>query len=451
MNSFGDPAIFLASLDFDKKLAPYDIQGSTAWAQALSRSNVLSDDELESILTGLQNITKELNEGIFPFRVELEDIHFNIERRLIELVGPVGGKLHSGRSRNDQIATDIRLFCKDAISNILVLLKRFQKTLVDQAEANIDVMLPGYTHLQRAQPVLLAHHLLAYFEMTTRDVNRFKEAFTRVDVLPLGSAALSGTPYGVDREWLAQELGFGSISLNSMDAVSDRDFITDIEFSASLTMIHLSRLCEEIILWSSEEFGYVTAGDAYTSGSSIMPQKRNPDIAELIRGKVGRVAGALISTIVTLKGLPLAYNRDLQEDKEPLFDVVNTLQDSLDMMAGMVESLEFNTDRMDADSRDDLLLATEFADYLTKKGVPFRESHGVVKSLFEKIVEDGVRLSDLELDYYREFSSHFDEDIKLINTESAIAARDITGATSKLQVIQRINDARVGLSKDEQD
>ncbi|MFL2640169.1 MAG: argininosuccinate lyase [Dehalococcoidia bacterium] len=451
MNSFGDPAIFLASLDFDKKLAHYDIQGSTAWAQALSRSNVLSDDELESILTGLQNITKELNEGIFPFRVELEDIHFNIERRLIELVGPVGGKLHSGRSRNDQIATDIRLFCKDAISNILVLLKRFQKTLVDQAEANIDVMLPGYTHLQRAQPVLLAHHLLAYFEMTTRDVNRFKEAFTRVDVLPLGSAALSGTPYGVDREWLAQELGFGSISLNSMDAVSDRDFITDIEFSASLTMIHLSRLCEEIILWSSEEFGYVTAGDAYTSGSSIMPQKRNPDIAELIRGKVGRVAGALISTIVTLKGLPLAYNRDLQEDKEPLFDVVNTLQDSLDMMAGMVESLEFNTDRMDADSRDDLLLATEFADYLTKKGVPFRESHGVVKSLFEKIVEDGVRLSDLELDYYREFSSHFDEDIKLINTESAIAARDITGATSKLQVIQRINDARVGLSKDEQD
>ena len=451
MNSFGDPAIFLASLDFDKKLAHYDIQGSTAWAQALSRSNVLSDDELESILTGLQNITKELNEGIFPFRVELEDIHFNIERRLIELVGPVGGKLHSGRSRNDQIATDIRLFCKDAISNILVLLKRFQKTLVDQAEANIDVMLPGYTHLQRAQPVLLAHHLLAYFEMTTRDVNRFKEAFTRVDVLPLGSAALSGTPYGVDREWLAQELGFGSISLNSMDAVSDRDFITDIEFSASLTMIHLSRLCEEIILWSSEEFGYVTAGDAYTSGSSIMPQKRNPDIAELIRGKVGRVAGALISTIVTLKGLPLAYNRDLQEDKEPLFDVVNTLQDSLDMMAGMVESLEFNTDRMDADSRDDLLLATEFADYLTKRGVPFRESHGVVKSLFEKIVEDGVRLSDLELDYYREFSSHFDEDIKLINTESAIAARDITGATSKLQVIQRINDARVGLSKDEQD
>ena len=451
MNSFGDPAIFLASLDFDKKLAHYDIQGSTAWAQALSRSNVLSDDELESILTGLQNITKELNEGIFPFRVELEDIHFNIERRLIELVGPVGGKLHSGRSRNDQIATDIRLFCKDAISNILVLLKRFQKTLVDKAEANIDVMLPGYTHLQRAQPVLLAHHLLAYFEMTTRDVNRFKEAFTRVDVLPLGSAALSGTPYGVDREWLAQELGFGSISLNSMDAVSDRDFITDIEFSASLTMIHLSRLCEEIILWSSEEFGYVTAGDAYTSGSSIMPQKRNPDIAELIRGKVGRVAGALISTIVTLKGLPLAYNRDLQEDKEPLFDVVNTLQDSLDMMAGMVESLEFNTDRMDADSRDDLLLATEFADYLTKKGVPFRESHGVVKSLFEKIVEDGVRLSDLELDYYREFSSHFDEDIKLINTESAIAARDITGATSKLQVIQRINDARVGLSKDEQD
>jgi argininosuccinate lyase len=363
----------------------------------------------------------------------------------------VGGKLHSGRSRNDQIATDIRLFCKDAISNILVLLKRFQKTLVDKAESHIDVMLPGYTHLQRAQPVLLSHHLLSYFEMVTRDVIRFKQAFDRVDVLPLGSAALSGTPYGVDREWLANELGFGNISMNSMDAVSDRDFITDIEFSASMTMIHLSRLCEEIILWSSEEFNYVTAGDAYTSGSSIMPQKRNPDIAELIRGKVGRVAGALISTIVTLKGLPLAYNRDLQEDKEPLFDVITTLQDSLDMMAGMLESLEFNTDRMDADSRDDLLLATEVADYLTKKGVPFRESHGVVKSLFEKIVEDGVSLSDLDLDYYKAFSTHFEEDIKLINTESAIAARNITGGTSKLQVIQRINDARMGLSEDEQD
>jgi argininosuccinate lyase len=282
-------------------------------------------------------------------------------------------------------------------------------------------------------------------------VIRFKQAFDRVDVLPLGSAALSGTPYGVDREWLANELGFGNISMNSMDAVSDRDFITDIEFSASMTMIHLSRLCEEIILWSSEEFNYVTAGDAYTSGSSIMPQKRNPDIAELIRGKVGRVAGALISTIVTLKGLPLAYNRDLQEDKEPLFDVVTTLQDSLDMMAGMLESLEFNTDRMDADSRDDLLLATEVADYLTKKGVPFRESHGVVKSLFEKIVEDGVSLSDLDLNYYKEFSTYFEEDIKLINTESAIAARNITGGTSKLQVIQRINDARMGLSEDEQD
>lgn len=451
MSSFGDPATFLASLDFDKKLAHYDIQGSSAWAQALFRADVISDDELKSIIKGLQSITKELNEGIFPFRVELEDIHFNIERRLIELVGPVGGKLHSGRSRNDQIATDIRLFCKDAINNILVLLKRFQKTLVDKAESHIDVMLPGYTHLQRAQPVLLSHHLLSYFEMVTRDVNRFKQAFDRVDVLPLGSAALSGTPYGVDREWLAKELGFGNISMNSMDAVSDRDFITDIEFSASMTMIHLSRLCEEIILWSSEEFNYVTAGDAYTSGSSIMPQKRNPDIAELIRGKVGRVAGALISTIVTLKGLPLAYNRDLQEDKEPLFDVVTTLQDSLDMMAGMLESLEFNTDRMDADSRDDLLLATEVADYLTKKGVPFRESHGVVKSLFEKIVEDGVSLSDLDLDYYKAFSTHFEEDIKLINTESAIAARNITGATSKLQVIQRINDARMGLSEDEQD
>ena len=449
MSSFGDPAEFLASLDFDKKLAHYDIRGSMAWAQALFKADVLSNDELKTIVNGLDTITEELNQGTFPFRIELEDIHFNIERRLIELIGPLGGKLHSGRSRNDQIATDTRLFCKDAINNILVLLKRLQKTLVDKAESNIDVILPGYTHLQRAQPVLLAHHLLSYFEMAERDVDRFNRAFDRVNVLPLGSAALSGTPYTIDRESLAKELGFENISMNSMDAVSDRDFVTDIEFAASMTMVHLSRLSEEIILWSSEEFGYAIAGDAYTSGSSIMPQKRNPDIAELIRGKVGRVAGSLISTLVTLKGLPLAYNRDLQEDKEPLFDAVKTVEDSLDMMAGMVESLQFNKDRMNTNSQDGFLLATEIADYLTRKGVPFRESHGVVKELFAKIIEDGVSLYDLDIDYYKSFSPYFEEDIKSISSETAIAARDVVGATSKLQVKRRINEARLGFKDDE--
>tara|TARA_B100001123_G_scaffold414552_1_gene514118 strand:- start:4683 stop:6038 length:1356 start_codon:yes stop_codon:yes gene_type:complete len=449
MSSFGDPAEFLASLDFDKKLAHYDIRGSMAWAQALFKADVLSNDELKTIVNGLDTITEELNQGTFPFRIELEDIHFNIERRLIELIGPLGGKLHSGRSRNDQIATDTRLFCKDAINNILVLLKRLQKTLVDKAESNIDVILPGYTHLQRAQPVLLAHHLLSYFEMAERDVDRFNRAFDRVNVLPLGSAALSGTPYTIDRESLAKELGFENISMNSMDAVSDRDFVTDIEFAASMTMVHLSRLSEEIILWSSEEFGYAIAGEAYTSGSSIMPQKRNPDIAELIRGKVGRVAGSLISTLVTLKGLPLAYNRDLQEDKEPLFDAVKTVEDSLDMMAGMVASLEFNKDRMNANAQDGFLLATEIADYLTRKGVPFRESHGVVKALFAKIIEDGVTLYDLDIDYYKAFSPYFEEDIKSISSESAIAARDVVGATSKLQVKRRINEARSGFKDDE--
>jgi argininosuccinate lyase len=442
MTNENSPSSFLASLSFDKKLSYYDVTGSKAWARALERAGVLSETELKSILSGLDAILVEISKEDFPFREELEDIHFNIERRLIELIGPLGGKLHSGRSRNDQIATDMRLYSKDAVSTLIDALRKYQLALVNQAEKNLHTILPGYTHLQRAQPILLAHHLMAYFEMADRDINRLQDCFKRIDFMPLGSAALAGTAYNIDRELLAKDLGFSNITLNSLDAVSDRDFVVDIEYTASMIMLHLSRLAEEIILWSSVEFSYVKSGDEYTSGSSIMPQKNNPDIAELIRGKVGRVSGALIGTIVTLKALPLAYNRDLQEDKEPLFDVIKTLDGSLSMMSGLVTSLEFNVQKMKENSEDGAILATELADYLVNKGVPFRDSHGIVRELVQKSLDEGLDLKDLDLAYYKESSEYFDDDVLEISAKSATDARSVLGGTSENQVQQRIIEAR---------
>jgi len=326
MSSFGDPAEFLASLDFDKKLAHYDIRGSMAWAQALFKADVLSNDELKTIVNGLDTITEELNQGTFPFRIELEDIHFNIERRLIELIGPLGGKLHSGRSRNDQIATDMRLYVRGVADEAAVQIRILQRALVFQAEQHVHTAIPGYTHLQRAQPIVLAHHLLAYVQMFERDLERFSQTRTRANVLPLGSGALAGSPYPLDRESVAKELEFDGITENSMDAVSDRDFVLDYLYAASACMAHLSRLGEEFVLWSSEEFGFLRLGEGDTTGSSIMPQKRNPDLAELARGRTGRVYGHLMGLLTVIKGLPLAYNRDLQEDKEALFDTVDTFK-----------------------------------------------------------------------------------------------------------------------------
>ena len=439
------PADFLASLPFDQRLAYHDVTGSIAWARALRRAGVLTDDEAQTIIGGLQSIREELESSKFPFRPELEDIHFNIERRLIELIGPLGGKLHTGRSRNDQIATDTRLYVKDAIEAALTRLNAYRHALLEQAEQGIDAILPGYTHLQRAQPVLLAHHLLAYVEMAERDAGRLRDALARADVMPLGSAALTGTAYPIDREALATDLGFAAVSRNSMDAVADRDYIIEFLAAATLTMTHLSRLCEEIILWSSDEFGYVRVGGDYASGSSIMPQKRNPDIAELVRGKTGRVIGDLVALLTTVKALPLAYNRDLQEDKEPLFDAADTLLGSIEMMAGMVPTLEFRPERMRAAAQSGFLLATELADYLAAKGVPFREAHGIIHDLVQSATADGKQLRDLTLEDYRRASERFEQDVLDITVETAIAKRDIVGGTAPNRVRDAIADARVRL------
>ncbi len=440
-----NPADFLASLSFDRRLASYDVRGSEAWARALERAGVLDEGETQTILGGLESVRAELESDEFPFRPELEDIHFNIERRLIELSGPVGGKLHTGRSRNDQIATDTRLYVKDVIAAGLERLSAYCRALLDQAEQGIDVILPGYTHLQRAQPVLLGHHLLAYVEMAERDAGRLRDALTRADVMPLGSAALTGTAYPIDREALAADLGFAAVSRNSMDAVADRDFVIEFLSAAALTMTHLSRLCEEIILWSSEEFGFVRVGGNYASGSSIMPQKRNPDIAELVRGKTGRVLGSFVSLLTAVKALPLAYNRDLQEDKEPLFDATDTLLSSLEMMAGMVPTLEFNAERMRAGAESGFLLATELADYLAAKGVPFREAHGIVNNLVQTAMDSGKQLGDLTLDDYRRASEHFEQDVLDITVETAVAKRDVIGGTAPSRVREAITAARARL------
>ena len=443
-----NPADFLASLSFDRRLASYDVRGSEAWARALGRAGVLTEDETQTILGGLESIRAELESGEFPFRPELEDIHFNVERRLIELIGPVGGKLHTGRSRNDQIATDTRLYVKDVIAAALTRLSVYCRALLDQAERGIDTILPGYTHLQRAQPVSLAHHLLAYVEMAERDAGRLRDALSRTDVMPLGSAALTGTAYPIDREALAADLGFAAVSRNSMDAVADRDFVIEFLSAAALTMTHLSRLAEEIILWSSDEFGFVRVGGDYASGSSIMPQKRNPDIAELVRGKTGRVMGSLVMLLTIVKALPLAYNRDLQEDKEPLFDAADTLLGSLEMMAGMVPTLEFNAERMRAAAESGFLLATELADYLAAKGVPFREAHGIVNNLVQAAMDSGKQLSGLTLDDYRRASEHFEQDVMDITVDSAVAKRDVMGGTAPNRVREAIAAARARLESD---
>ena len=443
------PAVFLASLGFDRRLALYDVRGSVAWARALARAGVLTVDEEREIIDGLESIMQELHDGSFPFRPDLEDIHFNIERRLIELIGPLGGKLHTGRSRNDQITTDTRLYMKDVIASVLAQLAEYRRALLDQAEQGIDVILPGYTHLQRAQPVLLAHHLLAHVEMAERDAGRLRDALKRADVMPLGSAALTGTAYPIDRDALAADLGFAAVSRNSMDAVSDRDYIIEFLSAAALTMAHLSRLCEEIILWSSDEFGFVRVGGDYASGSSIMPQKRNPDIAELVRGKTGRVTGDLVALLTSVKGLPLAYNRDLQEDKEPLFDAADTLLGSLEMMAGMVASLSFQPERMRAAAEGGFLLATELADHLAARGVPFREAHGIIGGLVESALADGKELRDLTLEDYRQASDHFGDDVVGITAEAAIAKRDVAGGTAPTRVRDAVAAARARLAAED--
>ncbi len=433
---------YTASIPFDQRLYREDIAGSIAHARALAKAGIISEKEAELIIMGLSSIREEIERGEFQFKPELEDIHMNIEARLFDKIGEVAGKLHTARSRNDQIALDLRLFAKEAISETIARLKELQRALLDSAEENLDVIIPGYTHLQHAQPVLLAHHLLAYFQMLQRDVARFRDCLERSDVLPLGSGALAGVPYAIDRPFLAQELGFSRISENSIDAVSDRDFIVEYQAAAAMTMMHLSRLAEEIVLWSSSEFGFAEIDDAYATGSSIMPQKKNPDVAELARGKTGRVYGNLMGILTTLKALPLSYNRDLQEDKEGFFDTVDTLLSTLDVFAGMVRTLRVHGDRTREAAAEGYILATDIADYLVKKGVPFRQAHTIIAELVRYAMEQGKTFHQLSLDEYQRFSPLFDQDVRSITLESSLAARNLPGGTAPEQVDQALRTAR---------
>jgi len=366
----------------------------------------------------------------------------NIEARLADRVGPLAGKLHTARSRNDQVATDLRLYLKDAVPATTKRIRVVQSALVDMAERNRDVAIPGYTHVQRAQPVLLAHHLLAYFEMLERDVSRLGDCLARADVLPLGSGALAGLTYNLDREFVAGELGFSRVSRNSMDAVSDRDFVVELQADCAILMMHLSRLAEELVLWSSAEFGFIEIDDAYATGSSIMPQKKNPDMAELARGKTGRVYGHLMAILTVLKGLPLTYNRDLQEDKEALFDTLDTVGSTLRVFAGMVRTLKVNRERCEEAAGAGYILATDIADYLVSKGLPFREAHGVVGRLVKHAAAEGKPLSALGLDDYRCFSPLFSEDVLSIGVPSSLAARDTIGGTAPRRVDAALQQAR---------
>jgi argininosuccinate lyase len=436
---------YTTSVPFDWRLYPYDIAGSIAHTRMLAKQGIITDKDAEAIVNGLTAIQREIEGGEFHFKGELEDIHMNIEARLIEMVGEVGGKLHTARSRNDQVALDLRLFVRDAIDTTLAQIEDLQRALITQAEANKKVVIPGYTHLQRAQPVLLAHHMLAYFEMFKRDAARFSDSLKRTEVMPLSSGALAGVAYGVDREFIAKELGFDEISANSLDAVSDRDFVIEYLAAASLCMMHLSRLAEELIIWSSAEFGFIELDEAYATGSSIMPQKKNPDVAELARGKTGRVYGDLMALLTAMKALPLAYNRDLQEDKEALFDSVETLLSSLEVFTGMLKSLKVNAANAKKALEGGYILATDLADYLVKKGRAFRAAHEIVANLVSYAIEQDKPFSKLTLAEYRKFCSLFEDDVFSITIESSLAARDVTGGTAPKQVAKALAAAKKSL------
>ena len=432
---------YLASIPVDRRLYRHDIQGSIAHARMLARQKIIAARDARAIIAGLNSIGDEIERGKFPFKPELEDIHMNIEARLLEKIGDAAGRLHTARSRNDQIALDMRLFLKEEIPKTIDRIKALQSSLVKLAQANSKLIIPGYTHLQQAQPVLLAHHLLAYFEMLERDRERFSDCLKRTDVLPLGSGAVAGVPYPVDRHFLAQELGFSELSKNSIDAVSDRDFVVEYQAAAALTMMHLSRLAEELVLWSSAEFGFIEIGEAFTTGSSIMPQKKNPDVAELARGKTGRIYGNLFSLLTTLKALPLSYNRDMQEDKEGLFDTLDTLNSTLEVFAQMLPTIKLNSRRIQEVMKD-YILATDIADYLVKKGMPFREAHGTVAKLSRYALSRQKGFHELKLSEYRKFSPLFDKKVYNITVESSVAARDVAGGTAPGQVKAALKKAK---------
>jgi argininosuccinate lyase len=430
---------FTASLGFDRRLWPFDVTGSIAWAGALARAGLLSDEERAAIVWGLETVREELESGRFAFRDDLEDIHMNVERRVSDLTGAVGGKLHTGRSRNDQIAVDERLYLKHVVAGVQDGLRDVQRTLVARAEETIDVAMPGYTHLQRAQPVLLAHHLLAYVFMLARDRGRFEDARRRADVLPLGSGALAGTAFPIDREALARDLGFAAVSPNSLDAVADRDYVLEFLAAAAITGLHLSRLAADLTLWATAEFGFVEFADAFATGSSIMPQKKNPDVAELVRGKSGRLYGNLMAVLTVMKGLPLAYNSDMQEDKEAWFDSIDTLHALLGVTPPMLASLTFNAERMRRAAGEHFATATDLADYLVKKGLPFRDAHETVAHAVKAAVSHQVDLSELPLAVLQEFNAAIEKDVyDVLSLRGSLNARNILGGTAPAQVRAQI-------------
>jgi argininosuccinate lyase len=437
-----------ASITFDRRLYRQDIRGSIVHAGVLAGSGILKKTEAAKIVSALKAIEKEIDRGKFAFSIADEDIHMAIERRLIEKIGPLGGKLHTGRSRNDQVALDIRLYMKDEIYEILNLLHGFKEAIVDVAEENTDTVMPGYTHLQRAQPVLFAHHLLAYYEMFKRDTGRLLDCLDRCDEMPLGSGALAGSPYQLDRKSAAKLLWFAGVTENSMDGVSDRDFLVEFLSAASIIMMHLSRLSEELILWSSQEFSFVELSDAFTTGSSIMPQKKNPDVAELARGKTGRVYGNLVALLTVMKSLPLAYNKDMQEDKEPVFDTIDTLKPLLKVFPPMLKSMKVNRDAMRDATSAGFLNATDAADYLTNRGMPFRDAHAVVGRIVASCVKEGRTLEDLTMDEWKGFSELFEEDVKkMVSVKRSLDSRRVHGGTATSTVKRRLRKVRAELRK----
>jgi len=431
---------YTASILFDKELAEEDVQGSLAHVAMLGKCGILPSEDVEKIQDGLHRIMQRIRRGEVEYSISDEDIHMNIEKMLIEEVGPVGGKLHTGRSRNDQVATDMHLYLRKRVVEIVGLLHKLQEALVGQAKANVETIVPGYTHLQRAQPISFAHHLMAYVSMFQRDIERLQDSYKRINVLPLGAGALAGTTFPIDRHFVAQQLGFDGVYENSLDAVSDRDFIIEFLSASALIMAHLSRLCEELVLWMSTEFQFIELDDAFCTGSSIMPQKKNPDVAELVRGKTGRVYGHLIGLLTTIKALPLAYNKDMQEDKEGMFDTVRTIQGALQLMAPMIATMKVNVDRMKSAVSQDFSNATDIADYLVNKGIPFRQAHEIIGKIVLYCIQNNKYLLDLELSEFTQFSKLFDESIyTVLQPMNVVNARNVYGGTATNQVRDAIS------------
>jgi argininosuccinate lyase len=439
-----DTSGFTASISFDTRLAAYDITGSIAHCKMLVKCKIISLSEGEKILKGLREIKQEIIKGKFTFLSRDEDIHMAIEKRLIEKIGETGGRLHTARSRNDQISLDMRMYLRDEIGKISPLIKNLQDSIVKLSERNIEVIMPGFTHLQHAQPVLFSHHLMAYFFMLKRDRERLEDCLKRVNVLPLGAGALAGTSFSIDREFIARQLGFSSVSENSIDTVSDRDFVIEFLSTGAILVMHLSRLAEELVIWSSPEFSFIQMEEDFCTGSSIMPQKKNPDVAELIRGKTGRIYGNLQSILTVMKGLPLSYNRDMQEDKERLFDTVDTLKNVLEVLSPLISSLKLNRERMLSAAKEGYLNATDAADYLVRKGVPFRKAHQILKEIVVYSMNRGKRLEELSLKELKAFSPLFSEDFfAVINIRKCVESRKSPGGTAPEGVRKQIRRSKI--------